>query len=155
MLTKRFLVIIAILAVSLGLGTFQTQAFQPAPQSEPPELYLNQISEMTGMLAVTQPLSPECTFSEEYLVYLCSPPDPNQITSPDPSAREQAMGLLAVQGLLLVPDSANDRVMAFDPLTGNMVDPDFIPSDPTNLSTPKNAIYLFTAFPLSKNRLKQ
>lgn len=43
--------------------------------------------------------------------------------------------------LLLIPDSTNDRVMAFDPVTGNLLDADFIPSDPTNLSTPKCAIY--------------
>jgi len=43
--------------------------------------------------------------------------------------------------LLLVPDSTNDRVMAFDPVTGALVDADFIPADPTNLSTPKSAIY--------------
>ena len=30
--------------------------------------------------------------------------------------------------------------MAFDPTTGNLVDADFIPADPTNLSTPKSAI---------------
>lgn len=43
--------------------------------------------------------------------------------------------------LLLIPDSTNDRVMAFDPVTGNLLDADFIPADPTNLSTPKCAIY--------------
>ncbi len=43
--------------------------------------------------------------------------------------------------LLLIPDSTNDRVMAFDPVTGALVDADFIPADPTNLSTPKSAIY--------------
>lgn len=31
--------------------------------------------------------------------------------------------------------------MAFDPVTGNLIDADFIPSDPTNLSTPKCARY--------------
>ena len=39
-------------------------------------------------------------------------------------------------GLLLIPDSGSDRVMAFYPDTGNLYDADFIPSDPTNLSTP-------------------
>lgn len=43
--------------------------------------------------------------------------------------------------LLLVPDSTNDRIMAFDATTGALVDADFIPSDSTNLSTPKSAIY--------------
>ena len=42
-------------------------------------------------------------------------------------------------GLLLIPDSAGDRVMAFDPQTGDIYDENFIPSDPTNLSTPIEA----------------
>jgi hypothetical protein len=41
--------------------------------------------------------------------------------------------------LLLIPDSTADRVMAFDPTTGNLVDANFIPADVTNLSTPKDA----------------
>lgn len=43
-------------------------------------------------------------------------------------------------GLLLIPESTNDRVMAFDPMTGDLVDADFIPSDATNLSTPIHAV---------------
>jgi len=43
--------------------------------------------------------------------------------------------------LLLIPDSTNDRVMAFDPITGALLDADFIPADPDNLSTPKCALY--------------
>jgi len=39
-------------------------------------------------------------------------------------------------GLLLIPDSGGDRVMAFYPDTGNLYDANFVPSDPTNLSTP-------------------
>ncbi len=41
---------------------------------------------------------------------------------------------------LLIPDASNDRVMAFDATTGDLIDGDFIPPDPTNLSTPINAI---------------
>jgi hypothetical protein len=44
------------------------------------------------------------------------------------------------KSLLLIPDSANNRVMAFDPLTGDLINANFIPSDTTHLSTPKNAI---------------
>ncbi|HHE40625.1 MAG TPA: T9SS type A sorting domain-containing protein [Candidatus Cloacimonetes bacterium] len=39
-------------------------------------------------------------------------------------------------GLLLIPDSGGDRVMAFYPDTGNLYDANFVPSDPTNLATP-------------------
>ena len=42
-------------------------------------------------------------------------------------------------GYLLIPESTNDRVMAFDPATGDLVDASFI-VDPTNLSTPIQAI---------------
>ena len=38
--------------------------------------------------------------------------------------------------LLLIPESSNDRVMAFDPMTGDLVDADFIPAAPVELSTP-------------------
>jgi len=42
--------------------------------------------------------------------------------------------------LLLIPDSTADSVMAFDPVTGALVDAAFIPADPDNLSTPIQAI---------------
>ena len=58
----------------------------------------------------------------------------------DPAAHARARRALLTTGLLLIPDSTADRVMAFDPITGNLLDADFIPADPTNLSTPKNAI---------------
>jgi len=61
---------------------------------------------------------------------------PASAPTPDPQARAAARGMLPVSGLLLVPESTNDRVMAFDPDTGNLIDPDFIPADPDNLSTP-------------------
>jgi len=59
---------------------------------------------------------------------------------PDPQARLQALGTLPGTGLLLIPESTNDRVMAFDPDTGDLIDADFIPADPDNLSTPIHAI---------------
>jgi len=55
-----------------------------------------------------------------------------------PSASRQPLG--PGVDLLLVPDSTADRVMAFDPTTGDLINADFIPADPTNLSTPKAAI---------------
>jgi hypothetical protein len=67
-------------------------------------------------------------------------PDPVTLPVPDPHARELAGAMLPTTGLLLIPESSNDRVMAFDPLTGDLIDPDFIPADPTNLSTPIQAI---------------
>lgn len=42
-------------------------------------------------------------------------------------------------GLLLVPDWTADKVLAFDPVTGNLVDTAFIPSTPVVLQSPKEA----------------
>ncbi|NJN54245.1 MAG: hypothetical protein HC804_05475 [Anaerolineae bacterium] len=66
---------------------------------------------------------------------------PDVVPQRNPQAAAQAAELLyGGSALLLIPDSANDRVMAFDATTGNLVDADFIPSDSTNLTLPKNAI---------------
>lgn len=53
---------------------------------------------------------------------------------------DPARAMLASAGLLLVTDSDNDRVMAFDPFDGELVDPNFIPPDAVNLATPIAAI---------------
>jgi len=45
-----------------------------------------------------------------------------------------------VAELLLIPDWSNDKVMAFDALTGNPVDTSFIPSSPGILASPKEAL---------------
>ena len=66
--------------------------------------------------------------------------EPAQLPTPESARREAALRQLPVGGLLLIPESSNDRVMAFDPATGNLIDPDFIPSDPTNMSTPICAV---------------
>ncbi|MBY6204285.1 hypothetical protein [Halomonas denitrificans] len=57
-------------------------------------------------------------------------------TPNEPAVRGAQRGTLLDQGVLLVPESTNDRVMAFDPFDGTLIDADFIPADPTNLSTP-------------------
>ncbi len=53
---------------------------------------------------------------------------------------DPARALLAGVGLMLVPDVDNNRVMAFDPFDGDLVDPNFIPTDNVNLATPIAAI---------------
>jgi hypothetical protein len=45
-----------------------------------------------------------------------------------------------VASFLMVPESSNDAVMSFDANTGALINPSFIPSDPTNLSTPIEAL---------------
>ena len=41
---------------------------------------------------------------------------------------------------LMIPESTNDRVMSFSVTNGDLINADFIPSDPTNLATPIDAI---------------
>lgn len=53
-----------------------------------------------------------------------------------PAVRGAQRGTLLDQGVLLIPESTNDRIMAFDANDGTLIDADFIPADPTNLSTP-------------------
>jgi len=65
---------------------------------------------------------------------------PTTLPTRDPAAQQLAGSMLPVGGLLLIAESTNDRVMAFDPATGDLVDADFIPADPTNLSTPIHAV---------------
>lgn len=62
-------------------------------------------------------------------------------TPSEPAVRGAQRGTLLDQGVLLIPESTNDRVMAFDPFDGTLIDADFIPSDPTNLSTPIEAVF--------------
>jgi subtilisin family serine protease len=48
---------------------------------------------------------------------------------------------LLTEGVLLIPDSTGNRVMAFDPETGDLIDEDFIPEDPeANLGTPQHVV---------------
>jgi subtilisin-like proprotein convertase family protein len=90
---------------------------------------LTLISEITGYHAVETPISEECTYDSEFEVYLCEEPGPVASMNPDPVARTQLLQALHSTGLLLIPDSTNDRVMAFDPLTGDLIDPNFVPSN--------------------------
>lgn len=103
--------------------------------------HLTEISEITGMIAAETAVSTACTYDNSYQVYLC--PEPAPATPPQRNTAHAAKArelLYGTGSLLLVPDSTNDRVMAFDPATGDLVDANFIPSDSTNMATPKNAI---------------
>ena len=62
------------------------------------------------------------------------------VTSTSTVAATGTPGTVVTRSLLLIPDWTADRVMAFDPFDGEPVNLNFIPSDPTNLSSPKNAI---------------
>ena len=64
---------------------------------------------------------------------------PAALPAPDPAAHALAKRALLTTGLLLVPDSTNDRVMALDPLTGDVIDANFVPNTPA-VGTGVNAI---------------
>lgn len=130
---RRFLFV--LVAAFAAMVTF-SQASQAQGEGS---LELALISEMTGMVASYEQSAPDCDYSADYGVYLCPERSTNP-PAPDPAARAAAQAILDGGGtLLLIPDSSNDRVMAFDAVTGALLDPDFIPSDPDNLSAPVEA----------------
>jgi hypothetical protein len=68
-------------------------------------------------------------------LYMTAPPSaPPPDGGPTPHRGE------APVTLLLIPDSTADRVMAFDPTTGDLVNADFIPADSPHMQTAKNAL---------------
>ncbi|MCI0398306.1 MAG: hypothetical protein L0322_25700, partial [Chloroflexi bacterium] len=133
------LALLALLALANPAGI--ATASEPLADDTPEATRLAQISEETGLIASTAAISAACTYDSSYQVYLCPEPRPSPLPQRDPAAAARARQLLqGGSGLLIVPDSTADRVMAFDPTTGDLVDANFIPADPTNLSTPKSAI---------------
>ena len=100
---------------------------------------LAQVSEETGLLAIREPTGASCRLLTPAMASTSAHGTP-AIPPARPAAHAQALRQLTSTGLLLVPDSTDKRVMAFDPITGNLVDANFIPADPTHLSTPINAI---------------
>jgi uncharacterized repeat protein (TIGR01451 family) len=142
---KRRLVNNAIILVFLlGLAgatlvAASSVGVRPA-RDRPADSRLSLVSEETGMVASDVATSSACRYDSEHQVYLCPEAAPPALPERSPDTAARAARLLDSVGLLLVPDSTNDRVMAFDPLTGDLVDPDFVPADPDHLSTPINAI---------------
>jgi uncharacterized repeat protein (TIGR01451 family) len=64
---------------------------------------------------------------------------PASMLQPNPVARAQVLAAIPAGGVLLVTDSTNNRVLALDPLTGTIIDANFIPAS-SQLSTPVNAV---------------
>lgn len=48
--------------------------------------------------------------------------------------------------LLLIPDWTNDNVLSFDPISGDLVNANYIPSNPGNLASPKHALLNVNGF---------
>ena len=140
MKTPRFLT--GMVCAFMGIGLFVTTlaaAQTPRPDA-PDEERLAEISEETGAIASPTKISSDCTFDETYGLYLCPHAHPAVLPQANPEEHARALAVLNTEGLLLVPDSTNLRVMAFDPETGDLVDPNFIPADPMNMDLPFNAI---------------
>ncbi|MCL4869766.1 MAG: hypothetical protein KJ063_12435 [Anaerolineae bacterium] len=123
-----------LLAVVVALSFFLLPR-QPVQATSPEQLAL--ISELTGMAAHDTAVDSSCSYSQQHGVFLCAEPVPAVLPVPDPDDRARAMELLrGGSGLILIVESTNRRVMAFHPVTGDLVDANFIPADATNLSTP-------------------
>jgi hypothetical protein len=134
-------ILILVLTFLLAFTLLATSLVAAGWADEPPGAQeLAEISEATGLVAVVEPFSPACAYDGSYGVYLCPEVEPAARPERNPVAAARARQMLANGGLLLVPESDNDRVMAFDPQTGDLVDADFIPADPAHLTIPINAI---------------
>lgn len=137
---KRLFVISAVVVLLLGMSGALLVAAGPAEVDEPAGDRLRRIGEETGLVALERPVLPACRYDTDYRVYLCPESQAASHARRDPAAAARADVLLPSTGLLLIPDSTNKRVMAFDPTSGDLVDGDFIPADATNLATPICAI---------------
>jgi hypothetical protein len=101
---------------------------------------LELISEKSGFVAELTAVSPDCFFDSDYQLYLCEPPAPARQTQSNPTARAEAMALLSGGGALFIIDSTVKRLMVFDPLTGDLVDPAFIGLDDEATGTAIHAL---------------
>lgn len=141
---KRFIVlVVVVLLVSTVLAGVLAAAGLPVEggleQGETDD-FLTFVSEETGMEASYTAVRDSCTFESKYDVYLCWPEAPAVLPKRDPVQARHALELLGTTGLILAPDSTNDRIMAFDPTTGDLIDPNFVPPDPAHLGTPREVI---------------
>jgi hypothetical protein len=76
------------------------------------------------------------TFNQVSGRYDLSNADINWGTQSEVSNRQDGLGTQ----LLLITDWTNDNVLSFDPVTGDLVNANYIPSSPGVLASPKNAL---------------
>jgi hypothetical protein len=107
-------------------------------RADPPSPDLARIGEETGWRAAEAPLSPDCVLDAGYQVYLCEP----ELGSGGAVAvlGATALPVTSEGGVLLIPDSTNKRIMAFDPVSGDLVDPVFIQLDDLATGTAIHAL---------------
>ncbi len=138
---KRFaLAIAALFAAALMVMGLMNTAVSTQAQTVP-DLDLDIISEMTGYVASETAVAPDCTFSDEYQVFLCEQPAPAARPQSNPEARAAAMNLLTSDtGALFIINSTTKFLMVFDPVTGDLVDDTFIELDDDATGTAIHAI---------------
>lgn len=125
-----------LLSVALVVTVWAQEETQVPPPATPDAEWLAVIGELNGGIASYTATSPECRYNNEHELYICPEPLPAVLPVPDPAERALALKQLGETGLLLVTDTSNRRVIALDPLTGTVLDPNFIPSDPDHLEIP-------------------
>jgi hypothetical protein len=128
-LLSLVVILVAVFATGRVLANTETEAE-----------WLAEIGELHGGIAFFTRNDPDCRWLAAEGVFVCPEPYPTVWPTPDPADRQRALAQLGTTGLLLVPDSTNRRIMAFDPLTGQVLDSNFVPPDPANLDLPLNAI---------------
>lgn len=131
---RRLWPLLLLFVFVLGGTAFWVQAQEDAE-------WLLDMGELYGGVASYEKENADCWYVDEHSVYVCPIPVPNPLPVANPTARTRAVERLMEVGLLLIVDNTNMRVMAFDPITGDLLDENFIPPDPDNLDLPYNAIY--------------
>lgn len=138
MKSGRWLMVLSGLGLGIGLLAVSLGVVVGRPAIDPE--WLAVVGEETGRIAAVTQIDPTCQFSPVYELFLCPIPIPAVLPTADPVAHAQALQQLGGSGLLLVADNTNRRVMAFDPLNGEVVDENFIPPDVVNMDFPLDAI---------------
>ncbi len=136
---KRTTIALMSMIIVMTLVSLISWSMVPV-QAEPVAIDLDRISEQTGYLATTEPLTDDCVFDERYEVYLCEMPRATVRVPAAPEARAEALALAQTGGILLVPDILTRNVMAFNAITGDLVDAAFIEMDEDATGTPVHAI---------------
>ncbi|MFO7614104.1 MAG: hypothetical protein R6W71_05635, partial [Bacteroidales bacterium] len=98
------------------------------------------ISELTGLTASNNPIGANWVFSDLYGVYL---PQIDKITASTQRVAAERTNFTTTFNstfdVLMIPESTNKRIMTFDAVTGDLIDPDFITLD-ASTGTPIHAI---------------
>lgn len=128
------------LFILLGWLLTTSLASAEPPDAAPTAARMAEIYLETGLIpSLTANPDPRCDFYDEYGLFLCPEPPPAVLPQRDSLAHAQALAIFSADGLLLVPDSTNKRVLALDPTTGDVLDANYI-LDPDHLSTPISVV---------------